>query len=66
VNTGHLGALWLWAPDINLFKDPRWGRGQEVPGEVCVVRLPCAVYDASIFYFAPPSLPLYYSIRTRS
>jgi beta-glucosidase-like glycosyl hydrolase len=32
-NTGHLIALWLWAPDINLFKDPRWGRGQEVPGE---------------------------------
>ena len=32
-NTGHLAALWLWAPDINLFKDPRWGRGQEVPGE---------------------------------
>eukprot|EP00038_Savillea_parva_P023364 m.40557 g.40557 ORF g.40557 m.40557 type:complete len:1020 (+) comp5998_c0_seq1:874-3933(+) len=32
-NTGHLAALWLWAPDINLFRDPRWGRGQEVPGE---------------------------------
>ena len=29
--------MWLvwpfWAPDINLFRDPRWGRGQEVPGE---------------------------------
>ena len=23
----------LWTPDINLFRDPRWGRGQEVPGE---------------------------------
>jgi beta-glucosidase-like glycosyl hydrolase len=23
----------FWAPDVNLFKDPRWGRGQEVPGE---------------------------------
>lgn len=22
-----------WTPDINLFRDPRWGRGQEVPGE---------------------------------
>ena len=23
----------FWAPDVNLFRDPRWGRGQEVPGE---------------------------------
>ena len=23
----------VWAPDINLFRDPRWGRGQEVAGE---------------------------------
>ena len=22
-----------FTPDINLFRDPRWGRGQEVPGE---------------------------------
>ena len=27
--TGHA----FWAPDINLARDPRWGRGQEVPGE---------------------------------
>jgi hypothetical protein len=22
-----------WSPDINLARDPRWGRAQEVPGE---------------------------------
>jgi len=22
-----------WAPNINIFRDPRWGRGQETPGE---------------------------------
>ena len=22
-----------WAPDVNLIRDPRWGRSQEVPGE---------------------------------
>jgi beta-D-xylosidase 4 len=22
-NVGKLSALWLWAPDINLFRDPR-------------------------------------------
>ncbi|XP_065184940.1 uncharacterized protein LOC135815553 [Sycon ciliatum] len=31
-NQGKIG-LSMWAPDINLFRDPRWGRGQEVPGE---------------------------------
>ena len=32
-NLGAGGQLALWSPDINLFRDPRWGRGQEVPGE---------------------------------
>lgn len=31
-NTGH-GGLDYWTPNINPFKDPRWGRGQETPGE---------------------------------
>ena len=31
----NLGAAGLtyWAPNVNLFRDPRWGRGQETPGE---------------------------------
>ncbi|MCL2647375.1 MAG: glycoside hydrolase family 3 C-terminal domain-containing protein [Phycisphaerales bacterium] len=29
MNTG----LDLWAPNINIFRDPRWGRGQETYGE---------------------------------
>jgi beta-D-xylosidase 4 len=28
-----LAAIAFWAPDMNLFRDPRWGRGLEVPGE---------------------------------
>ena len=31
-NAGR-GGVDLWSPNINLFRDPRWGRGQEVPGE---------------------------------
>ncbi|TFK45792.1 beta-xylosidase [Heliocybe sulcata] len=31
-NFGH-GGLDYWTPNINPFKDPRWGRGQETPGE---------------------------------
>lgn len=31
-NVGQAG-LTFWAPNVNLFRDPRWGRGQETPGE---------------------------------
>ncbi|GAQ85726.1 Glycosyl hydrolase family protein [Klebsormidium nitens] len=31
-NTGQSG-LTFWAPNINIFRDPRWGRGQETVGE---------------------------------
>lgn len=31
-NTGQAG-LTFWAPNVNVFRDPRWGRGQETPGE---------------------------------
>jgi len=26
-------GLTFWAPNVNIFRDPRWGRGQETPGE---------------------------------
>lgn len=32
-NNANRGGLDFWTPNINGFKDPRWGRGQEVPGE---------------------------------
>lgn len=31
-NLGQAG-LTFWAPNINVIRDPRWGRGQETPGE---------------------------------
>ncbi|KAL4804619.1 Exo-1,4-beta-xylosidase bxlB [Aspergillus unguis] len=31
-NSDHAG-LDYWTPNVNPFKDPRWGRGQETPGE---------------------------------
>ena len=33
---GHVGiggGLDFWAPNLNIFRDPRWGRGQETYGE---------------------------------
>ncbi|KAE8454440.1 hypothetical protein EG329_000062 [Mollisiaceae sp. DMI_Dod_QoI] len=32
-NNGNRSGLNYWTPNINPFKDPRWGRGQETPGE---------------------------------
>ena len=31
-NVGHAGNT-FWTPNVNIYRDPRWGRGQETPGE---------------------------------
>ncbi|PKU68451.1 probable beta-D-xylosidase 2 [Dendrobium catenatum] len=31
-NGGRAG-LTFWSPNVNIYRDPRWGRGQETPGE---------------------------------
>lgn len=30
---GRYNGLTVWSPNINIFRDPRWGRGQETYGE---------------------------------
>ena len=32
-NRGRYFGLTYWSPNINIFRDPRWGRGQETYGE---------------------------------
>jgi beta-glucosidase len=32
-NRGKYKGLTFWTPNINIFRDPRWGRGQETYGE---------------------------------
>ena len=46
-NTGHA----FWAPDINLARDPRWGRGQEVPGEDPFLNAEYILHYATAFQF---------------
>ncbi|KAK2989424.1 hypothetical protein RJ640_017679 [Escallonia rubra] len=29
----HQAGLNYWSPTVNMYRDPRWGRGQETPGE---------------------------------
>lgn len=33
LSTGNYAGLTFWSPNINIFRDPRWGRGQETYGE---------------------------------
>ena len=30
---GQYSGLTFWSPNVNIFRDPRWGRGQETYGE---------------------------------
>ena len=32
-NRGQYYGLTFWSPNVNIFRDPRWGRGQETYGE---------------------------------
>ncbi len=32
-NRGQYAGLTFWTPNVNIFRDPRWGRGQETYGE---------------------------------
>jgi len=32
-NHGQYSGLTFWTPNVNIFRDPRWGRGQETYGE---------------------------------
>ncbi|KAJ8899075.1 hypothetical protein K2173_010228 [Erythroxylum novogranatense] len=41
---GGMGGLTYWSPNVNILRDPRWGRSQETPGEDPVVS---ATYAAS-------------------
>ncbi|OVA16813.1 Glycoside hydrolase [Macleaya cordata] len=34
---GGSAGLTYWSPNVNIFRDPRWGRGQETPGEDPVI-----------------------------
>lgn len=34
---GGMAGLTYWSPNVNIFRDPRWGRGQETPGEDPVI-----------------------------
>ncbi|CAM8891452.1 unnamed protein product [Rhodiola kirilowii] len=40
---GGAAGLTFWSPNVNIFRDPRWGRGQETPGEDPIVAAEYAI-----------------------
>jgi beta-glucosidase len=60
--TGKLGkigtGLDTWSPNINIFRDPRWGRGQETYGEDPFLTSRMAVAFVSGMQGPNPDLPL--------
>ncbi|KAH6803638.1 Glycosyl hydrolase family protein [Perilla frutescens var. frutescens] len=66
-NVGQAG-LTYWAPNINIFRDPRWGRGQETPGEDPMVTSAYAVEYVRAFQGEyHRALPRYkYGLRRRA
>ncbi len=60
--TGRLGkigtGLDTWSPNINIFRDPRWGRGQETYGEDPYLTARMAVAFVTGIQGPDPDLPL--------
>ena len=70
-NTGQAG-LTFFAPNINIFRDPRWGRGQETPGEGTMSFMPlqmwnfhCASIQHNNHFRSLPNFTVCYSVRKR-
>ncbi|KAI1415148.1 glycoside hydrolase family 3 protein [Hypoxylon sp. FL1857] len=61
-NAGRAG-LDVWAPNVNPFRDPRWGRGPETPGEdVFRVSQYAAAFISGLQ--GPPDAPIKKAIAT--
>ena len=57
INAGNAGGT-FWAPNINIVKDPRWGRLQETPGECPVLAAAYAAHFVGAFQnTSAPSTP---------
>ena len=64
--TVRYGGLTVWSPNINIFRDPRWGRGQETYGEdpfltaTLGAQFVKGVQGSDPFYFKAESTPKHF------
>jgi beta-glucosidase len=63
-------GLTFWAPNINIFRDPRWGRGQETYGEDpfltgrMAVAFVTGMQGDDLRYFRVVSTPKHYAVHS--
>jgi beta-glucosidase len=64
------GGLTFWSPNINIFRDPRWGRGQETYGEDpflsgrMAVAFVTGMQGTDPHYFKVISTPKHYTVHS--
>ncbi|HEY6488416.1 MAG TPA: glycoside hydrolase family 3 N-terminal domain-containing protein [Terracidiphilus sp.] len=69
-NRDRFFGLTIWSPNINIFRDPRWGRGQETYGEdpYLTSRLGVAfvqgIQGDDPHYFRAVATPKHYAIHS--
>jgi len=69
-NHGQYSGLDMWSPNINIFRDPRWGRGQETYGEDPYltsrfgVAFVSGLQGKDPFYFETIATPKHYAVHS--
>lgn len=69
-NRGQYFGLTFWSPNINIFRDPRWGRGQETYGEapLLTARMAVAFVEGmqgdDAHYLKTVSTPKHYAVHS--
>ncbi|MBE7181348.1 MAG: glycoside hydrolase family 3 C-terminal domain-containing protein, partial [Terriglobus roseus] len=68
--SARYAGLTIWSPNINLFRDPRWGRGQETYGEDPVltgslaVQFVRGVQGDDPFYLRADATPKHFAVHS--
>lgn len=69
-SSARYAGLTIWSPNINLFRDPRWGRGQETYGEDPVltgslaVQFVRGVQGDDPFYLRADATPKHFAVHS--
>ncbi len=69
-DAARYAGLTVWSPNINIFRDPRWGRGQETYGEdpyltgLLATHFVRGVQGADAFYLKADATPKHFAVHS--
>jgi beta-glucosidase len=69
-DAARYAGLTVWSPNINIFRDPRWGRGQETYGEdpymtgLLATRFVEGVQGTDPFYLKADATPKHFAVHS--